>query len=210
MEEKQAKRLHSRKKLAAFVVGLVIVAVLAVAYYYTEGTKQEMKNAVVLAVGAKVSAAEQVALSARLTAYAPPDGRGEVSVELYCFPPGYADPQGEQLLSLIDRMNEGAPGLYLLDQQIYELLGDRVQFRDLSADYAERGGFSGKHLISPVSLPFWQQPTLEKLPACYLAIQREDAYGVTKDAQTQLYYRYQLELLDNILRDNPGKEHSLF
>lgn len=207
MNDKHHVRLQSKKKLGAIVVALVVVAVLALAYYYTEGTNHDVHNQMVLAVCTEVTLEQQGVLAARLSDYVPPDDRPAMEVRVFSFAPDYADPQGEQLLELIDVMNAGDPNLYLLDDKIYALIGDRVALRDLSVRYPGNAALVGTQRYAPQGQPFAQNTLLQTLTDCCFSIQKEDSHAVTKDAQTQQYYDYQLALLDNIVYDQPGARH---
>lgn len=192
----EMKRMHSKKKLAKIVVGLVIVAVLGLAYYYTEGTKDSVENLALVALSQPLSQEQRSALTARLNAYAPDDGRSPVSLVVYTLPGGGSDEA--QLQEMMERMNGGQPNLYMLDLTVYERIKDQVTLEPLAARYPGDGAVWSGNFYLLEGTPFLKDSGLENIPGCGIAMQMSDSYAATKDAKAREYYRYQQEILDRV------------
>lgn len=194
------RRLNGKRKLAILVVALVVISILALAFYDSESGKAEATNAIAVAVTAPLTDAQQQALVEQFTRYAPDDNRAPVTLTVYVLDGSDA---AEKAAKAAADMNAGFPNLYLMDEGAREALGSLSQLQPLAERYPGDPAVKDGYYYALSGKRFLRAAGLENLPECYLALQRSDTYAVTKDAQTQSYYAYQSELLDNIASDSP-------
>lgn len=191
------RRIRGRRKLAVFVVGLAVLGMLALAYYDSEGRKADAANSVAVAVRRPLTEPQAQALREQFARYAPEDNRAPVTLTVYVLDGEDKAQQAAQA------MNQGFPNLYLIEAPAREDLTGMAQLEPLAQRYPGDPAVTDEVYYALKGKPFLEAPGLEELPDCYLALQRSDTYAVTKDAQTQSYYAYQSELLDNIAAGTP-------
>lgn len=194
------RRKRAKRKLAVIVVGLAVAGMLALAYYDSEGRKADAANSVAVAVRAPLTQGQEEALREQFERYAPEDNRAPVTLTVYVLDGGDVADKTEKAAR---KMNAGFPNLYLIEAGAREDLAGLTQLESLAQRYPGDPSVTDEVYYSLEGKPFWETEGLSGMPTCYLALQRSDTYAVTKDAQTQSYYAYQTELLDNIAHDTP-------
>lgn len=194
------RRLRGKRRLAILVVGLAVFGMLALAYYDSEGRKGDAANAVAVAVSAPLTGEQEQALRQQFERYAPEDNRAPVALSVHVLDGGDA---AEKLEKAAAAMNAGFPNLYLIEDSLREELGRLVPLELLIERYPDDNAVEDSVYYALDGKAFLNVPELVGLPECSLALQKSDTYAVTKDAQTQSYYAYQSELLDNIAADTP-------
>ncbi len=176
------RRLRGKQKLALLVVGLIIIGILTLAYYDSEGRKAQAMNSVAVAVSTPLTESQLQALQEQLNRYDPDDGRVPVTLTVYVLEePGLSEKIQAARNALdglvpLEPLDQRYPGDPAVTNGVYYRLDEKL---------------------------FMEASGLKDLSSCYLALQRSDTYAVTKDAQTQYYYAYQSELLDHIAANQP-------
>lgn len=194
------RRLRGKQKLALLVVGIIVICILMLAYYDSEGRKAQALNSVAVAVSMPLTGPQIQALQEQFNRYDPEDGRVPVTLTVYVLEePGLS----EKIRSAADAMNAGFPNLYFMDEKARDYLDGLVPLEPLEQRYPGDPAVTNGIYYALDKKQFMDFPALKELPSCYLAIQRSDTYAVTKDAQTQYYYAYQSELLDHIAANEP-------
>lgn len=196
----------SKKRLGIFVVALIVIVLLGIGYFYTEGT-QGSTNTVLVAVRGYLSVEQKDALTAQLDGYAPTEGL-PVTLRVLEFPAasGAEMPSAElsqKMGELSSAMDTGEMNLLLLDRFVFDLLGDERLFEDLAARYPTDAAVSGKYLYTVAGTSFGTANGLQDMPELYLALRNGQSASVNKNAKTLKYYAIQSELLDNIAQDTP-------
>lgn len=192
------RRMRGKRKLAVLVVGLAVLGMLSLAYYDSEGRKADAANSVAVAVRQPLTEPQAKALRDQFARYAPEDNRAPVTLTVYVLDGGK-----EKAEQAAEAMNQGFPNLYLIEASVREDLAGMAQLEPLAQRYPGDPAVTDGVYYALKGNAFLDAPGLEEMPECYLALQRSDTYAVTKDAQTQSYYAYQSELLDNIAAGNP-------
>ena len=194
------RRLRGKQKLALLVVGLIIIGILTLAYYDSEGRKAQAMNSVAVAVSTPLTESQLQALQEQLNRYDPDDGRVPVTLTVYVLEePGLS----EKIQAAADAMNAGFPNLYFMDEAARNALDGLVPLEPLDQRYPGDPAVTNGVYYRLDEKLFMEASGLKDLSSCYLALQRSDTYAVTKDAQTQSYYAYQSELLDHIAANQP-------
>lgn len=203
MEEmpRNERRSASRRHMGAFVVGLMVVVLLGVGYYYTSGQKTEA-DVVTVAVRGSLSVEQKDGLSRQLSGYAPEDGEG-VALSLYEFPADGGGETPQMLEDLLETLDFGPSDLLIADSYVYDLLDGGAQFEDLSLRYPGDPAVKERYCYAVNGKPFANAVGLEKLPELYLALRSSESDIVAKNAQTLERYDYERELLDNIVYSTP-------
>lgn len=195
-----ARRLHGRRLLAIPVILLILVVILIVSLYESEGKKAEKANTVAVLVRETLTQSQQDEITMRLTQYAPQDNRAPITLKVYLLQGADFD---QKLAQTASELSEGFPNLYLVEDSLRGELAQRVALEPLDEKYSGNAAVRDRAFYAMEGTPFWEGAP--ELPAFYLALQKADTYAVTKDTQTQSYYLYQSQLLDNIAANTPAR-----
>lgn len=204
-------RALSKKRLGAFVVALILLVMLALGYYYTE-EQETTVDTVVVAVRGYLSVEQKDALTAQLAYYDPSEDGEPVTLKVFEFPASMdAAPNAEtpQLFSqLMTEITGGPSDLYLLDANVYDMLGDERLFADLSELYPNDAAVTRRYLYAISGKPFSSAEGLENLPELYFALRSEQSSAVNKNAQTLKKHSMYRALLDRVQADKTVRNSS--
>ncbi|MGI5966203.1 MULTISPECIES: hypothetical protein [Anaerotruncus] len=205
MDELQKEtKIRGKRHLGMIVVGIVLLVLLGLGYYYTAGP-DTTGNVVLVAVRGYLSVEQKDALTSQFLGYAPDDADGGINLKVYEFPAAHGQPGETSKLfgELQNEIKNGTADLILLDRYVYDMLGDERLFEDLSALYPGDPALSGNFLYGVNGKPFAKASGLEELPELYLALRSGKLNIVNKNAQNLEKHAYQLEILNNIAFSTP-------
>ncbi|MEM1484801.1 hypothetical protein V6615_07945 [Oscillospiraceae bacterium PP1C4] len=196
------KRAISKKRMGAFVVGMIVIVLLALGYYYSEG-QETGANTVIVAVRGYLSVEQKEALAEQFTSYAPQANELPVSLQVFEFPAANngenSSDTSKMFLRLKDEIQTGQSDLLLLDSYVFDMLGDERLFEDLSVKYPNDPAVSGKYLYAIAGKPFASTAGLKDLPEVYLALRNAQSGIVNKNSQTLEKHSFYAKLLDDIV-----------
>ena len=207
--DKKESRVVHKRRLGIFVVALIVVVLLALAYFFSEGT-DDGKLTVVAAVRGYLSVEQKDALTMQLTGYAPviEEGGAPVTLVTYEFPATGGGDTAKMLGELSGALSEGDADLVLLDSYVYDLLGNDTLFEDLSARYPDDPAVVGRYRYAISGKPFANAEGLEELPTLYFVLRSAESSAVNRNAQTLDDYDVRRRLLDNVANSTPPSSYA--
>ena len=207
--DKKESRVVHKRRLGIFVVALIVVVLLALAYFFSEGT-DDGKLTVVAAVRGYLSVEQKDALTMQLTGYAPDieEGGAPVTLVTYEFPATGGGDTAKMLGELSGALSEGDADLVLLDSYVYDLLGNDTLFEDLSARYPDDPAVVGRYRYAISGKPFANAEGLEELPTLYFVLRSAESSAVNRNAQTLDDYDVRRHLLDNVANSTPPSSYA--
>lgn len=195
VDERQLKRFSSKKKLGTVVVALIVLLVMGVAYYYTEGTNNQVDNVIAAVTRAPLTEFQKEKLAGSLAVYAPRDNREDISVLLYTLP----DPADKEALdALAVQLDQAQTNLFLLDSESRGALGPLLDLEPMGSHYPAARLEGAFYLLD--GTVFASFPGLELPDGVGIALRSAHSYQATRDAQAREYYQYQSGILANIAR----------
>ena len=202
--DRQVRMLHKRR-MGIFVVGLIVLALMALAYAYTAGSDQSTAT-VTVALQGNLSKEQLQALSQQLTGYTG-GMREQTQVRLIAFPDPEKDEDGalagRQLIKLLREVESGPSDLYLLDGAVWELVDNEALFQDVSERYPDDPALVDGYRYALAGKPFLQAQGLEGLEGLTASLRARDCPAVNHNAATVASYHIQEELLDAIAAGAP-------
>ncbi len=208
MDDNRQMRKLQKRKMGIFVVAVIMVVLLGLAYAYTVGSDQSTAT-VVVALEGNLSKEQLQAFSSQFTNYA--NGwREKIQIRLFPFPSQEEDPDGSLsghlLTKLLYEVESGDPDLYLFDGAVWELVGNQELFEDLSERYEGDPALLDPCRYALKGKPFLEAAGLEDLPELTASLRSQDSPAVNRTAATVESYRIQGELLDAIAAGEPMEE----
>lgn len=201
-------RLRNKRKLGILVVGVVVIALLGIACYYTVDGEDEPEQ-VTVAVRGYLSVEQKEALTRQLVAYAPEQSK-DLTLFVLEFPASANAEQTSRLLGeLISQIQTGSSNLYLVDANVYGMIGNDTLFEDLSVKYPNDPAVTERYRYAIKEKPFANASGLENLPELYFLLRSSQSSIVNRNAQTLDRFQKQSELLDNIAYSTPVRMHAL-
>lgn len=198
-----------KRRLGIFVVALIVVVLLALAYFFSEGT-DDGKLTVVAAVRGYLSVEQKDALTMAADRLRPRyrgGGRAGDAGDLRV--PGHGGGDTAKMLGeLSGALSEGDADLVLLDSYVYDLLGNDTLFEDLSARYPDDPAVVGRYRYAISGKPFANAEGLEELPTLYFVLRSAESSAVNRNAQTLDDYDVRRRLLDNVANSTPPSSYA--
>lgn len=207
-DNKESRAVHKRR-LGIFVVALIVIVLLALAYFFSGGA-DEGSLTVVAAVRGYLSVEQKDALTRQLGGYAPDaeEGGSPVTLVTYEFPATGGGDTAKMLGELSSALSEGDADLVLLDSYVYDLLGNDTLFEDLSALYPDDPAVVARYRYAISGKPFANAEGLEELPTLYFVLRSAESNAVNKNAQTLDDYTVRRQLLDNVAHSTPPSSYA--
>ena len=205
MDDNRLMRKLQKRRMGIFVVGVVVLAMVGLAYAYTAGSDQSAAT-VAVALRGNLSKEQLQALSGQLTYYS--GGRREqTKVVLFPFPDPKEDADGartgQQLTKLLAEVESGLSDLYLMDQAVWELVGNEALFQELREQYPGDPALVDGYRYALAGKPFLQAQGLEELAGLTASLRIQDCPAVNRTAATVASYQIQEELLAAIAAGVP-------
>lgn len=189
-DEKQMRRFASKKRLGFLVVAFVVAAIFLVGYF-CGGTGQSVEGPNIVLVGVRgyLSEEQKEALTERFNAFAPEDT--SVELRVYEFPAqgGVA----QQFRDFTSEISKGNANLFLLDDYVYDLLGDETLYADLSQLYPNDPSLYQKYRCTLMQKSFWVKE-LSGAPKLYLLLRSK-----ASSSRGEEMYAVDMQILDNIM-----------
>lgn len=190
MDEKQLRRVNSKKKLGAIVVVIVLATIFVVGYLCSDSTQVGQDTRVVL-VGVRgyLSEEQKTLITERFNDYAP--AGAAIELRVYEFP--MYGGSAQQLRDFSKDMSKGKANMFLLDDYVYDMLADETLYADLSEQFADDSSIYDRYRCTLTQKPFWVQG-LNGAPRLYLLLR-----SGAQSSREQAAYNYDWQTVSNII-----------
>ena len=195
-------RQQSKRSLRTIVIAVVLIALLGIAYYYNYSASGTNLGSVLVAVRGYLSEEQRATLQTHLQEFSPEEDV-EISLEIYEFPMEGSSSNNEEISRLLSKilgkMEGGECALLLLDQSVFNMIGDERLFENLADRYPGNLALQGEYLYNLAGNPFAQVPEMKDMPDLYLALRNSLAGSGAQTPATTKRYEFQSQLLDRVV-----------
>lgn len=191
----------------------VVAAIMLVSFAYDILSKEKFDSTITIVGKAYISDEQRERLCEIAEQYeVDRDGDGKVNVDVVAigFPEDDDTGMNAQVFMAAQtrfsvEMTDGESMILIMDDYAYDMIGDPLNFVDLSA-YSDKAFDDGRKI--PLSdTVFCDDPLTEALgDSLFLTFRAADTHAASKNKKAKENYQYQTELLDNILNERKALE----
>lgn len=201
----RGNRKVTRRQLGIFVVAAIVVAILALAYYYSTAAYNG-EQLVTVAVRGVMPASRRQALLMGFNGYSETDD-GSIALNLIEFPEAGGESETAILRErLMTEIATGSTDLFVLDDYAYGMIEDETILADLGARFPGDPAVVDSRRYALNGTAFFSATALSDAPPMFLALRSSELEAVNKNAHTLGHYAYQSELLENIVKGTPPED----
>lgn len=201
----RGNRKVTRRQLGIFVVAAIVVAIMALAYYYST-TAYNGEQLVTVAVRGVMPAAQRQALLLGFDGYCETED-GSIALNLIEFPEAGGESETAILRErLLTEIATGATDLFMLDEYAFGMIEDETLLADLETRFPGDPAVIDARRYALGGTAFFSDPALSDAPPLFLALRSSELEVVNKNAHSLGRYACQSELLENIAMGTPPED----